>query len=137
MMCARLPPFSFPSAIMICRTISCRPDQQNQDPPSLELQEINITVRRYICQIALSGALEFIQKYEGDTEDAAKDGIIGHFGLGFYSAFMVSDTVDVITRSYKSDNAVKWVCSEAGEYEGSNDHQCSVVGRSDWKDELG
>ena len=72
-------------------------------------------VRRYICQIALSGALEFIQKYEG--EDAASDGIIGHFGLGFYSSFMVSDTVDVITRSFTTEDAVKWVCTEAGEYE--------------------
>ncbi len=74
-------------------------------------------VKRYICQIALSGALEFIQKYEGKEEDATKDGIIGHFGLGFYSAFMVSDTVDVITRSYTTEDAVKWTCSEAGEYE--------------------
>jgi len=77
-------------------------------------------VRRYICQIALSGALEFIQKYEG--EDAASDGIIGHFGLGFYSAFMVSNTVDVITRSYKNESAVKWVCNEAGEYEIETDY---------------
>lgn len=79
-------------------------------------------VRRYICQIALSGALEFIQKYEGSEDDAAKDGIIGHFGLGFYSSFMVSDTVDVITRSYKSEEAVKWVCTEAGEYEITKDY---------------
>ena len=79
-------------------------------------------VRRYICQIALSGALEFIQKYEGSDEDAKNDGIIGHFGLGFYSAFMVSDTVDVITRSYTGDSAVKWVCSEAGEYEITKDY---------------
>ncbi len=80
-------------------------------------------VRRYICQIALSGALEFIEKYEGkDSKDAADNGIIGHFGLGFYSAFMVSDTVDVITRSYTSDTAVKWVCSEAGEYEITTDY---------------
>ena len=77
-------------------------------------------VKRYICQIALSGALEFIQKYEGKEEDATKDGIIGHFGLGFYSAFMVSDTVDVITRSYTTEDAVKWTCSEAGEYEITN-----------------
>ena len=48
---------------------------------------------RYICQIALSGALEFVEKYEGDNPSS---GIIGHFGLGFYSSFMVSDTVDVI-----------------------------------------
>ena len=80
-------------------------------------------VRRYICQIALSGALEFIEKYEGgDKSDGQADGIIGHFGLGFYSAFMVSDTVDVITRSFKSDSAVKWVCSEAGEYEITTDY---------------
>ncbi len=78
-------------------------------------------VRRYICQIALSGALEFIEKYEGKDADSTKDGIIGHFGLGFYSSFMVSDTVDVITRSYTSENAVKWVCSEAGEYEITKD----------------
>ena len=58
-------------------------------------------VVKYICQIALSGALDFIQKYEGSEADAAQNGIIGHFGLGFYSAFMVSDAVDVITRSYQ------------------------------------
>ncbi len=85
-------------------------------------------VRRYICQIALSGALEFIEKYEGENTDGAADGIIGHFGLGFYSAFMVSDTVDVITRSYKSESAVKWVCSEAGEYEITTDYYRSERG---------
>lgn len=73
-------------------------------------------LRRYICQIALSGALEFIQKYEGNDEKNAS-GIIGHFGLGFYSAFMVSDVVDVITKSYDGSPALKWSCTEAGEYE--------------------
>ncbi len=72
-------------------------------------------LKKYICQIALSGALDFIQKYEG--EDAADNGIIGHFGLGFYSSFMVSDTVDVITRSYTDEKAVKWTCSDDGSYE--------------------
>lgn len=72
-------------------------------------------VQKYICQIALSGALDFIAKYE-NTEDGAP-GIIGHFGLGFYSCFMVSDTVDVVTRSFTGAPAVKWICSEAGEYE--------------------
>ena len=72
-------------------------------------------VKNYICQIALSGALDFIKEYEG--EDTSKNGIIGHFGLGFYSSFMVSDTVDVITKSYTGAPAVKWVCNEAGEYE--------------------
>ncbi len=71
-------------------------------------------IKRYICQIALSGALEFIEKYEGG--DAAS-GIIGHFGLGFYSAFMVADTVDVISRSFTGAPAVKCVLQDMGEYE--------------------
>ncbi|MBQ3707904.1 MAG: molecular chaperone HtpG [Clostridia bacterium] len=74
-------------------------------------------VTKYICQIALSGALDFIQKYEGSEADAAQNGIIGHFGLGFYSAFMVSDSVDVITRSYQGGPAVKWSCGDDGNYE--------------------
>ena len=74
-------------------------------------------LRRYLCQIALSGALEFIEKYEGKDADTAGDGIIGHFGLGFYSVFMVSDTVDVYTRSCTMSPAVKWTCSSDGEWE--------------------
>ena len=71
---------------------------------------------RYICQIALSGALEFVEKYEGDSKSS---GIIGHFGLGFYSSFMVSDTVELITKSYTGTPAVRWVCNAEGEYETS------------------
>ena len=71
-------------------------------------------VDRYICQIALSGALDFIQKYEGDNQN---NGIIGHFGLGFYSAFMVSESVEIVTKSYTDAPAVHWTCSEAGSYE--------------------
>ena len=71
---------------------------------------------KYICSIALSGAVDFIQKYENEA-DGAKNGIIGHFGLGFYSAFMVSDRVEVITKSYTDAPAVHWVCNENGEYE--------------------
>ncbi len=70
----------------------------------------------YLGKIALSGALDFINKYEGQSDGAA-DGIIGHFGLGFYSAFMVSDSVDVITRSYLGTPAVKWTCGDDGMYE--------------------
>ncbi|MBQ4557071.1 MAG: molecular chaperone HtpG [Clostridia bacterium] len=73
-------------------------------------------VKKYIGNIALSGALEFIQKYEGESEGAT-DGIIGHFGLGFYSAFMVADKVDVISRSYRGGDAVKWECNDEGSYE--------------------
>ena len=79
-------------------------------------------LKKYICQIALSGALDFIQKYEGESQDAAKNGIIGHFGLGFYSTFMVSDSVDIITRSYTGAPAVKWSCTDAGEYEITADY---------------
>ncbi len=72
-------------------------------------------LEKYICNIALSGAVEFIQKYENESD--GKNGIIGHFGLGFYSSFMVSDKVEVITKSYNGAEAVEWVCSESGEYE--------------------
>lgn len=72
-------------------------------------------VEKYIGSIALSGALDFIQKYEGENESGS--GIIGHFGLGFYSSFMVSDKVEVVTKSYTDALAVRWVCLESGEYE--------------------
>ncbi len=71
-------------------------------------------VQKYICQIALSGALDFIEKYEG--ENSSDDGIIGHFGLGFYSAFMVSDKVDLFTASYTGAPSVKWTCTDDGTY---------------------
>ncbi len=71
-------------------------------------------VEKYICNMALSGALDFIEKYEGEGNGA---GIIGHFGLGFYSAFMVADTVELVTRSYTGAPAVRWTATEAGDYE--------------------
>ena len=61
-------------------------------------------VEKYITQIAFSGANDFLQQYE----KASGDGIIGHFGLGFYSAYMVSDNVEIFTKSYKEAAAVKW-----------------------------
>ena len=74
-------------------------------------------LEKYICQIALSGALDFIQKYESADAEASKNGIIGHFGLGFYSAFMVSDSVELETRSYTGAKSVHWDCTDSGEYE--------------------
>lgn len=68
---------------------------------------------KYLCNIALSGALDFIKQYEGDDEN---NGIIGHFGLGFYSAFMVASSVTVNTKSYTDAPAVLWECGENGEY---------------------
>jgi len=72
-------------------------------------------VKNYINQIALSGAMDFISKYEG-SESANSGGIIGHFGLGFYSVFMVADTAEIITKSYTDAPAVHWTCNEAGDY---------------------
>ena len=71
-------------------------------------------VKKYINEVAFSGAEEFIEKYK----DSAKDsGIIGHFGLGFYSAFMVSDSVEIISKSYKkSSPAIHWSCDGSPEF---------------------
>ena len=69
-------------------------------------------IERYINQIALSGATDFLEKYK-DTANS----IIGHFGLGFYSAFMVSKKVEIVTKSYKDGaQAVKWTCDGSPEY---------------------
>lgn len=70
-------------------------------------------VEKYINQVAFSGAEEFLNKYK----DSAKDtGIIGHFGLGFYSAFMVADKVEIITKSYKDEPAAHWTCDGSPEF---------------------
>ncbi len=70
-------------------------------------------VEKYINQIAFSGAEEFLEKYK----DSAKDsGIIGHFGLGFYSAFMVASKVEIITKSYKDEPAAHWICDGSPEF---------------------
>ena len=74
-------------------------------------------VKKYIGQIALSGALDFIEKYEAEGADSSKSGIIGHFGLGFYSAFMVADKIDIITKSWQDAPAVRWSCGDDGKYE--------------------
>lgn len=68
-------------------------------------------VEKYITQIAFSGAEEFLEKYKDKGEN-----LIGHFGLGFYSAFMVSDKVEIITKSYTDAPAVHWVCDGSPEY---------------------
>ncbi len=70
-------------------------------------------VEKYINQVAFSGAEEFLDKYK----DSAKDsGIIGHFGLGFYSAFMVAEKVEIFTKSYKDEPAAHWTCDGSPEF---------------------
>lgn len=67
-------------------------------------------VVRYLNQVAFSSASEFLEKYQDEK-------IIGHFGLGFYSAFMVADKVEVVTRSWKDPQASRWICDGNPEYE--------------------
>ena len=75
----------------------------------MTMEEVN----KYINELAFSGAEEFINQYK----DSAKDsGIIGHFGLGFYSAFMVSEKVEIITKSHKNAPAAHWTCDGSPEY---------------------
>lgn len=69
-------------------------------------------VDKYINQVAFSGAEEFLDKYKGQNEN----NIIGHFGLGFYSSFMVSDKVELVTKSFRDAPAVKWECDGSPEF---------------------
>jgi len=70
-------------------------------------------VEKYINQIAFSGAEEFLEKYKDTNNDT---GVIGHFGLGFYSAFMVAEKVEIITKSFKDEPAAHWTCDGSPEY---------------------
>jgi len=70
-------------------------------------------VQKYINEVAFSGAEEFLDKYKDSAKDA---GIIGHFGLGFYSAFMVAEKVEIITKSYKDAPAAHWTCDGSPEF---------------------
>ncbi len=71
-------------------------------------------IEKYINEIAFSGAEEFLEKYKDESGD--DKGIIGHFGLGFYSAFMVADKVEIISKSFKEEPAVHWECDGSPEY---------------------
>ena len=70
-------------------------------------------VKKYINDVAFSGAEEFLERYKDKKDDA---GIIGHFGLGFYSSFMVADKVEIITKSYMDKSAAHWICDGSPEY---------------------
>jgi molecular chaperone HtpG len=75
-------------------------------------------VEKYINQIAFSSAEEFVKKFKGKSEEEARS-LIGHFGLGFYSSFMVSEKVEIFTKTYKkggSTKAVRWECDGSPEY---------------------
>ncbi len=72
-------------------------------------------IKKYINQIAFSGAAEFVEKYKDKGDDKQ---IIGHFGLGFYSSFMVADQVEIITKSYQPDTEpARWICDGSTEFE--------------------
>lgn len=90
----------------------------DKDAKTITISDLGIgmtgeEVDKYLNQVALSGAEEFVNKYKGQNENA----IIGKFGLGFYSSFMVSSKVEVISKSYKEDQpAVRWECDGSPEY---------------------
>ena len=85
----------------------------DQDKKTLQIIDNGIgmtadEIKKYINQIAFSGATDFLSKFEGKTEDEGSE-IIGHFGLGFYSAFMVADTVEIDSLSYQKGALImKW-----------------------------
>jgi len=95
--------------------IEIKVDKENKKLHIID-QGIGMTaeeVEKYINEVAFSGAEEFLEKYK----DSAKDsGIIGHFGLGFYSAFMVAEKVEIITKSYKDEPAAHWTCDGSPTY---------------------
>lgn len=112
----------------------------NADEKTIRIKDNGIgmnaeEIKKYINQIALSGALDFIEKYENTEntdknlkDDTAKNGIIGHFGLGFYSAFMVADTVDIRSKSYAGGDGVFWTCTEDGTFELSENEEITNAG---------
>ena len=90
----------------------------NKDAKTITISDRGIgmtaeEIDKYINQIAFSGANDFLEKYKNDA-----NAIIGHFGLGFYSSFMVADKVEIITKSYREDaKAVKWSCDGSPAFE--------------------
>lgn len=97
-------------------TIQVTADKESKQLRILD-QGVGMTaqeVEKYINQIAFSGAEEFIEKYKDQNGEEA--GIIGHFGLGFYSAFMVADKVEIITKSYQEEPAAHWICDGSPNY---------------------
>lgn len=96
--------------------IEVKVDKENQKLHIID-QGIGMTaeeVKKYINEIAFSGAEEFIEKYKDKNGEDA--GIIGHFGLGFYSSFMVANKVEIITKSYKDEPAAHWTCDGSPNY---------------------
>ena len=95
-------------------TVTVEPDKKTIRFSDNGIGMTSEEVEKYITQIAFSGATEFIEKYK---DKANSDQIIGHFGLGFYSAFMVADKVEIETLSYKEGSTpVHWVCDGGTEY---------------------
>lgn len=81
-------------------------------------------VDKYINQIALSGAVDFMKQYEGENKQGENaSGIIGHFGLGFYSAFMIADKVEIVSKSWHDEKSIHWTGNAEGEFEMRDGHK--------------
>ena len=107
--------YTFPDSYKPAVNVIVDPDQKTLKFIDNGIGMTADEVEEYITQIAFSGATEFLEKYKDKTTD---DQMIGHFGLGFYSAFMVADEVHIDTLSYKEGSApVHWTCDGGTEYE--------------------
>ena len=107
--------YTFPEGYKPAVNVIVDPDQKNLKFIDNGIGMTADEVEEYITQIAFSGATEFLEKYKDKTTD---DQMIGHFGLGFYSAFMVADEVHIDTLSYKEGSTpVHWTCDGGTEYE--------------------
>jgi len=105
---------SIPSEATLAITISLDKESKLLTISDNGLGMTKEEVEKYITDVAFSGAAEFVEKYQMDAE---KSGIIGHFGLGFYSAFMVASAVEIKTKSYKEGaSAVLWHCDGSSNY---------------------
>ena len=106
--------YSFPDDYKKKIQVIVNPEEKTQKFIDSGLGMTAAEVEEYITQIAFSGATDFLNKYKDKTTD---DEIIGHFGLGFYSAFMVADEVHIDTRSWQADaEPVHWECDGGTEY---------------------
>ena len=107
--------FELPNDYQPKVSVVCDPDKKTLTISDNGIGMTSDEIDKYINQIAFSGATDFLERYKGKADE---EQIIGHFGLGFYSAFMVSDTVEIDSLSYQKDaEAVHWACNGGTDYE--------------------
>ena len=107
--------FELPNDYQPKVSVVCDPDKKTLTISDNGIGMTSDEIDKYINQIAFSGATDFLERYKGKADE---EQIIGHFGLGFYSAFMVSDTVEIDSLSFQKDaEAIHWTCNGGTDYE--------------------